>query len=143
MNANRFRIRRVAGLRKERSMEMTAFQRRAAVALLSMAAATAMSTALAPAATADGYVGAIAYSRGGGMYGRAWDAPTKAAAVSAAMSACGYTDCQVLVTFTNCGAIAYDAAGDRQGGFGPTLGAAEQDALNRLGGGWIDTWACN
>ncbi|AGL99782.1 putative secreted protein [Mycobacterium tuberculosis] len=48
----------------------------------------------------------------------------------------------MLTSFTACGAV---AANDRayQGGVGPTLAAAMKDALTKLGGGYIDTWACN
>lgn len=59
-----------------------------------------------------------------------------------AVKSCGYSDCKVLTSFTACGAV---AANDRayQGGVGPTLAAAMKDALTKLGGGYIDTWACN
>ncbi|WP_031734773.1 DUF4189 domain-containing protein, partial [Mycobacterium tuberculosis] len=89
---------------------------------------------------ADVY-GAIAYS-GNGSWGRSWDYPTRAAAEATAVKSCGYSDCKVLTSFTACGAV---AANDRayQGGVGPTLAAAMKDALTKLGGGYIDTWACN
>lgn len=68
--------------------------------------------------------------------------PTRAAAEATAVKSCGYSDCKVLTSFTACGAV---AANDRayQGGVGPTLAAAMKDALTKLGGGYIDTWACN
>lgn len=71
-----------------------------------------------------------------------WDYPTRAAAEATAVKSCGYSDCKVLTSFTACGAV---AANDRayQGGVGPTLAAAMKDALTKLGGGYIDTWACN
>ncbi|ORB83429.1 hypothetical protein B1987_05855 [Mycobacterium kansasii] len=125
-------------------MALTTFQRRAAVSLANVIAVTATILALAPAAEASNYVGAIAYSPTGKVFGRVKDAPSKAAAESAALSACGYSDCKVLVTFTDCGAIAENSRGDHAGGYGPTLLAAEQDAAKNLGtSGWIGTWYCN
>jgi hypothetical protein len=125
-------------------MALTAFQRRAAVAVANVAAVTATIIALAPAAEADGYWGAIAHSRSGSLFARTKDAPSKAAAESAAMGACGNSDCKVLVTFTECGAVAENSNGDFAGGYGATLAAAEQDAANTLGtAGWIGTWYCN
>ncbi|WP_232065415.1 DUF4189 domain-containing protein [Mycobacterium shinjukuense] len=112
--------------------------------MTNVAAVTAMIIALAPAAGADTVVGAIAYSPSGKVFGRVKDAPSRAAAESAALSACGYADCKVLVTFTECGAIAENSRGDHAGGYGPTLAAAEKDAINTLGTpGWIGTWYCN
>ncbi len=125
-------------------MELRAFQRRATVAVGSMAAITAMSAVLAPAAGADGYVGGIAISDAHKVYGRALYASTKSAAVAGAISACGQSDCKVLVTFTDCGAVAENATA-YAGRSGPTLTAAEVDAVNNLGGGsgTIDAWGCN
>jgi hypothetical protein len=125
-------------------MQMRAFQRRAAVVVSSMAAVTAISAALAPAAGADGYVGAIAISDAHRVYGRALHYSTKSAAESAAVGTCGYSDCKVLVTFTDCGAVAENAV-KYAGGYGPTLSDAEAAALSNLGGGGgtIDAWGCN
>jgi hypothetical protein len=125
-------------------MALTAFQRRAVFAVANVAAVTAMIIAVAPEAGADSYVGAIAYSPSGKLFGRTKDAPSRAAAESAALGACGNSDCVVLVTFTECGAVAENSRGDHAGGHGPTLAAAEQDAANTLGtAGWIGTWYCN
>lgn len=121
---------------------MITLRRRFAVAVagVATAAATTVTLAPAPANAADVY-GAIAYS-GNGSWGRSWDYPTRAAAEATAVKSCGYSDCKVLTSFTACGAV---AAKDRayQGGVGPTLAAAMKDALTKLGGGYIDTWACN
>lgn len=121
--------------------------RRAAVAVAGMAAvSSAMSglVVLSPAAHADGQYGAIAYSASGKLFGRTKDAPSRAAAESGALGACGKSDCQVLVSFSECGAIAENNAGDHSGGYGSTLLTAEQDAMQRLGTpGWIGTWLCN
>lgn len=67
--------------------------------------------------------------------------PNPAAAEATAVKS-WLPDCKVLTSFTACGAV---AANDRayQGGVGPTLAAAMKDALTKLGGGYIDTWACN
>lgn len=125
-------------------MEMRALQRRVAVTVGSMAAVTAMTAALAPVASADDQVGAIAISDAHKVYGRALHAATKAAAIAGATSACGYSDCKVLVTFSVCGAVAENATA-YAGGTGPTLQAAEIDAVKNLGGGsgTIDAFGCN
>jgi hypothetical protein len=129
-------------------MGLTAFQARfpraAVIVLTSTAAVTAALLALPPTARADGQYGAIAYSASGQLFGRTKDAPSRAAAESAAMGACGKSDCKVLVSFSECGAVAENNAGDHAGGYGATLLAAEQDAMKRLGtAGWIGTWLCN
>ncbi|WP_205874154.1 DUF4189 domain-containing protein [Mycobacterium camsae] len=129
-------------------MGLTAFQARfpggAVVALAGVAAVTTLLIAPAPTARADGQYGAIAYSPSGQLFGRTKDAPSRAAAESAAMSACGKSDCKVLVSFSECGAVAENNAGDHAGGYGSTLLAAERDAMTRLGtAGWIGTWLCN
>jgi Domain of unknown function (DUF4189) len=125
-------------------MQMRAVPRRVAVVLGSMAAVTAMSAALAPTAGADGQWGAIAISDAHKVYGRTLHASTKSAAMSGATSACGYSDCKVLVAFTACGAVAENAV-KYAGGTGPTLTAAQLDAVKNLGGGsgTIDAWGCN
>ncbi|BBX95609.1 DUF4189 domain-containing protein [Mycobacterium lacus] len=116
-------------------------RRRLAVAVASMATATAMTLGLAPEATAADQYGAIAYS-GNGSWGRSWDYPTRAAAEATAVKGCGYSDCKVLTSFTGCGAVAANGKA-YQGGVGPDLPTAMKDALTKLGGGYIDTWACN
>jgi hypothetical protein len=122
-------------------MTMSTHRRRCAVAVAAMTTAVATTVALAPAAGADSGWGAIAYARSG-AWGRGQDYPTQGAAQQTALNYCGYSDCKVLTTFTGCGAVA--ANGFRyQGGNGPNLAVAMRDALNRIGGGWIDSWACN
>ncbi len=127
-------------------METTAFQRRAAAVVGTAAAVTAISTTLAPAASATDEWGAIAISVSAQVAGKTWDAPSESAAKSSAMSYCGESDCQVLVTFrspvNNCGAVAANN-GRYHGGYGATLAAAEQDAINQVGGGTVVSWACN
>jgi len=115
--------------------------RRFAVAAAAMTAAVATTVALGPAAGADGRYGAIAYTVTG-WWGRSQNYPTTGSAQQAALNSCAYSDCRVLVTFTACGAVAANGV-VRSGGFGNTLGAAMQDARNKVGGGWIDNWACN
>lgn len=119
----------------------TTRRRRLANAVARVAAAAAVTVALAPSAGAADTYGAIAYSANG-SWGRSHAYPTKAAAEATAVKSCGYSDCKVLTTFTACGAV---AAKDReyQGGTGPDLSAAMKDALSKLSGGYIDTWACN
>jgi uncharacterized protein DUF4189 len=128
-------------------MKTTAFQLRVATGVGAVAAVTAISTALAPAAAANpDEWGAIAISDSAKVAGKTWNAPTKAAADSGAMSYCGHSDCKLMVDFRspdhNCGAVAMSASG-YQGGYGATLAEAEKDALTTLGGGSIISWACN
>lgn len=122
-------------------MTFTKFSRRAAAAAAAVVAASTLSVIETAPAQAASYWGAIAYSPDG-SWGRAWDYPTASEAGQAAVNECGYTDCKVLSQFPNCGAVAYDGHA-YQGGTGPTLAAAQARALRLLGGGWIDTWACN
>src|SRR5579875_2887018 len=120
-------------------MNTTAFQRRVATAIGTAAAVTAISPVLAPAASADTEWGAIAISDAAKIAGKTWDAPTKSSANSSALSYCGHSDCQVLTSFNDCGAIAYNGNA-YQGGYGTSLASAELDALGRLGGGSIISW---
>ena len=117
-------------------------RRRAALAVAGTAAAVALSTVTAPMGHADLYFGAIAYAPNGAA-GTAYDWPSRPTAEQGSLDACGYSDCKVLSSFSQCGAVAYDG-NVFQGGTGPTLALAEGDALARIGsGGWIDSWACN
>jgi hypothetical protein len=122
-------------------MTFTKFSRRALVATMAVVAASTVSVAESgPAQAAAGW-GAIAYSSNGAN-GQAWDYPTASQAGQAAINYCGYTDCKVLSQFTGCGAVATNGAAF-QGGVGSTLAGAEARAIKLLGGGWIDSWACN
>ncbi|MDP7705430.1 DUF4189 domain-containing protein [Mycobacterium sp. TY815] len=122
-------------------MTTTNRRRRLAVAAAHVAAAAALAITLAPTAAAADSYGAIAYSANG-SWGRSHAYPTKAAAEATAVKSCAYPDCKVLTTFTACGAV---AAKDHEykGGTGADLSAAMKDALSKLPGGYIDTWACN
>jgi hypothetical protein len=117
------------------------YRRRIAVAAAAIIAAGATTVPVAPVAQAGGGWGAIAYAFSG-AWGRAQDYPTAAAAQATALNFCGYTDCKVLVTFDACGAVAANGF-VRGGGYGPNLGAAMAAAQREIGGGWIDSWACN
>jgi hypothetical protein len=89
------------------------------------------------------HYGAIAYAPTGES-GKAVRYTSQAGANQAALTACGVDTCRVLISFRQpqCGAIAYD--GSRyQGGSGYPLGAAQEAAINKLGGGRIVNWACN
>jgi len=110
----------------------------AAVAVLS--AATIADAGVAQAG--QGW-GAIAYSHNG-TNATAWDYPSAADAGQAAVSTCGYTDCEVLTQFPECGAVVKDS-NYFQGGHGPTLRAAIASALAQLPShvGYVDAWACN
>ena len=111
--------------------------RRLAVA----AGGAAITVALAPAGHAADSYGAIAYSPNG-TWGRSHAYPTKAAAEATAIKSCGSSECKVKITFTACGAVAVKDK-DYQGGTGADLSAAMKDALSKVPGGYIDTWACN
>ncbi len=121
-------------------MSKTLLQR-AAVVAASAAALAGITSAVTPAADAATYWGAIAYSPYG-YNGTAWDWPTKASADQTALNYCGYSNCTVLASFTQCGAVAENST-SYQGGYGPTLSAAMNDARSRLAGSWISAWACN
>jgi Domain of unknown function (DUF4189) len=121
-------------------MTMSTYRRRFTVAVAAMTTAVATTVALAPAAGANDPWGAIAYTVTG-WWGRSQEYPTSGAAQQAALNSCAYSDCQVLVTFNACGAVAANGF-VRAGGYGNNLAAAMQDAL-RKAGGWIDNWACN
>ncbi|MCV7076113.1 DUF4189 domain-containing protein [Mycobacterium szulgai] len=120
-------------------------RRRLAVVVARLAIVTAIILTLAPAmvptAQAAESYGAIAYSANG-SWGRSYAYPTRAAAEATAVKHCGYSDCKVLTTFTQCGAVAAKDH-DYKGGVGTDLSAAMKDALSKLAGGYIDTWACN
>jgi hypothetical protein len=116
-------------------------RRRAVLAVAGTAAAVALSTLTAPVGNAELSYGAIAYAPNGSV-GTALDWSSRPVAEQGSLDACGYDDCKVLSSFSQCGAVAYDGNAF-QGGTGPTLAAAEGDAMGRLGGGWIDSWACN
>lgn len=106
-------------------------------------AATGFGTVTAPQAEAQTlYYGAIAFSANG-AWGSSWNYPTRTTAEQVSTDACGYTDCKVLTSFSECGAVAYNNT-KFQGGYGATLVDAQRDALSRLGtSGWIAEWACN
>ncbi|ETW23938.1 MULTISPECIES: DUF4189 domain-containing protein [Mycobacterium] len=87
------------------------------------------------------HYGAIAYASSGAS-GKAWHQPTPARAAQVALEQCGDKSCEVFSSFKQCGAVAYNGS-NYQGGAGLTRRAAEDDAMNRLGGGWVVNWACN
>lgn len=102
---------------------------------------TGAQTLVAPAAQAAAYYGAIAVADDG-TFGRSWDYPSRGAAEQAARNSCGYTDCQVLASFSNgCGAVAATSRA-YAGGAGSSLYTARSRAITRAGGGYILTWQC-
>jgi hypothetical protein len=122
-------------------MTMPTYRRCLVTAAAVVVTAVASTVPLAPSASAGGGWGAIAYAFSG-AWGRSQNYPTAPSAQQTAINYCGYSDCQVLVTFNACGAVAANGF-VRGGGFGPDLGAAMADAQHKIGGGWIDSWACN
>ncbi|WP_242670183.1 DUF4189 domain-containing protein [Mycobacterium decipiens] len=85
--------------------------------------------------------GAIAIADNGTV-GKAWNHRTRAQAEIDALTMCGHPSCQVISSFTQCGAVAYDGS-TFHGGVGGTRHTAKNDAMARLGGGRIITSACN
>ncbi|SIH34884.1 putative secreted protein [Mycobacteroides abscessus subsp. abscessus] len=122
-------------------MRKNVLQRRMVAAVTSIVAAAGMTFVAAPVASAGNGWGAIAYAPNGAN-GWARGFSSSGSARGAALNSCGWTSCKVLTTFTGCGAVA-DNGSSFQGGTGPTLGAAMSDAMTRLPGSWIDSWACN
>ena len=94
--------------------------------------ALALTAGSAPA-KAEKLFGAIAFSASTGKVGGGWNYAAKKAATSEAVTQCGAGDCDTVVVFPNCGAI---AVGDGYGmGFSAdksvakSVGKAEDAAL--------------
>ncbi|GAA2387614.1 MULTISPECIES: DUF4189 domain-containing protein [Gordonia] len=115
----------------------------AALVTAGVGAALTVPAAITPApAHAANYYGAIALSPSTGATGRAIDYPDWSSASNAALSWCGYSDCQVVVQMRNaCGAISKSSS---YWGYawGADLYTAESNALYYSGGGYIHDWAC-
>ena len=61
-------------------------------------------------ALAEGLFAAIAFSPATGMSGTAWNFQTQALAETEAYNTCGSKDCDTVVVFQQCGAIAFGVA---------------------------------
>ena len=122
-------------------MKVTAFSQRAAVVAVGVLTAAAVNAVAAPQAQAQLSYGAIAYATNGAG-ASVWNYPSRGDAEQASLLYCGYSSCEVLSSFKDCGAVAYDGS-TLQGGYGRTLSAAIADAKSRLPSSWIDSWACN
>jgi hypothetical protein len=114
---------------------------RAAVLAAAVLAAATVNMVVAPQADAALSYGAIAYAKNGAG-ASVWNYPSRSDAESAALDYCGYTSCEVLSSFKDCGAVVFDGT-TLQGGYGPTLSAAISDAKRRLPSSYVDSWACN
>ena len=129
-------------------MEMTAFQRRAAAAAVSIATVAAMSTTMAPVAGAAKLWGAVAYSKkldanDQTQFGGVTNSKTEEDAKSAALSNCGQADCFLVATFNACLAVAFDGQ-KLYPAEAESLKKAEQDALSQAGSkAVIDSEGCN
>lgn len=123
-------------------MEIKGFARRAAVAGLGVLAVGAGQLIAPSPANAALDWGSIAYAPNGAG-AAVWNYPSSKEASAAAIQYCGYTQCEALTTFTDCG-VAVRNSTTVQTAHGPTLGAATRTALNALpgGSGYIDLWAC-
>ncbi|WP_264040186.1 DUF4189 domain-containing protein [Mycobacterium paraffinicum] len=86
------------------------------------------------------HYGAIAYAPSG-AWGRSSGYTSQALANQVALEQCGDENCQVIVGFIVCGAVAYDGL-RYLGGSGLSRQAAEADALNALPSGKIVNWVC-
>ena len=132
-------------------MTIISFRAPIAVSAAGIAAVGAVVVALSPIAHADGQWGACAAPADttltqvaicSGDYGD----PDQATAERVALQACNNPArsarrCTVVVSFTDCGAIAGNGS-QWAGGRGPTQGDAEQDALRNLANGNITKSAC-
>lgn len=104
--------------------------RLAAPLLIALAAPVLLATPV----LADGLFGAIAFSPSTGKVGAGWNFASKGEASADAVSRCGVGDCDAVVVFPNCGAV---AVGD---GFGMGFSAdksvakAEETALANCSG---------
>lgn len=102
-----------------------------------LAAALALSLGLAMGAApamADNLFGAIAFSPSTGKVGGGWNFAAKGDASAEAVSQCGVDDCETVVTFPNCAAV---AVGDGYGmGFSadPSVDQSEATALANCDG---------
>ncbi|HET6734089.1 DUF4189 domain-containing protein [Mycobacterium sp.] len=121
-------------------MKVTKLQGAVVMAAGVLGAAT-ISLGGAPSAGAALYYGAIAYADNGAG-ASTWNYPTRSDAEQSALDYCGYSSCEVLSSFKDCGAVVFDGS-TLQGGYGPTLSAAIADAKSRLPGSYVDSWACN
>ena len=95
--------------------------------------ALALTAGSAPA-KAEKLFGAIAFSASTGKVGGGWNYAAKQAATSEAVSQCGAGDCDTVVVFPNCGAI---AVGDGYGmGFSAdkSVAKSEETALSNCTG---------
>jgi hypothetical protein len=129
----------------------TIFHSRAGILVASAAAVTALTVAVAPTAHSDTQWGACAVPANPALSGNATCVgpggvyTTEADATNRATQMCNYLrdrQCSVVVSFTDCGAIAQSGGGQWAGGTGPTLDAAQQAALNQLPGSTIRKSVC-
>ncbi|MGV8986746.1 MAG: DUF4189 domain-containing protein [Cypionkella sp.] len=80
---------------------------------------------VAAPAFAEKLYGAIAFSPSSGKFGQGHDFPSKDAASTEAVNQCGVGDCEAVVVFPNCGAV---AVGDGFGmGFAADKSAAKSE----------------
>ena len=132
-------------------MSIISFRAPTAISAAGIAAAGAVIVALSPIAHADGQWGACAAPADAtltqvaicsGDYGE----PDQATAERVTLQTCNNPArsarrCTVVVSFTDCGAIAANGS-QWAGGRGPTREDAEQDALRNLANGNITKSAC-
>jgi hypothetical protein len=94
----------------------------------------ALILALLPGGAMAELYGAISYSTSTGMAGTAWNFQTGSLAETEAYHNCGYNDCDTLVVFTQCGAIAVGDGYVYGYGYDRSLNRASNIALQNCDG---------
>jgi Domain of unknown function (DUF4189) len=129
-------------------MSIISFRAPMAICAAAVAAVGAAIVALSPVAHADDQWGACAApastTSSGSLICLSNPYPDQGSAESRALALCNYLknrQCTVVVTYTDCGAIAGNGS-QWAGGRGPTQGDAEQDALRNIGNGKIERSVC-
>jgi hypothetical protein len=133
---------------KGKIMSITGFRAPIAISAAGIVAAGAVIVALSPIAHADDQWAACAAPASTTNTGNATclgtPYPDQASAELRALALCNYLKdrrCAVVVSYTDCGAIAGNGS-QWAGGRGPTQGEAEQDALRGLANGTIAKSVC-
>ena len=122
---------------------MKAINLQAAAMAAGVLTAATIGVAAAPDAQAALSYGSIAYADNGAG-ASTWNYPSRSDAQQAAVLYCGYSSCEVLTTFTDCGVVLYDSSTRiLQGAHGPTLSSAIAAARTAVPNGYVDSWACN
>lgn len=126
-------------------MKPVSFRAYFAACAAGAAIATPLTVAIAPSAHADGQWGAASLTPDGRRGYWVTNYPSQADAQDRVSDMCAYprqVNCTVVVTFSDCGAVA-QSGGQNVGGTGATQQAAEQAATGQLPGSTIRWSGCN